>query len=147
VRVNFEFDFHTRARPEDVIGLMVDFSPARPNRWPKSSAKAFEVYHVGETDAEIREGQDFPKIWARWHYEWFTPGSVTMNVVESDALVPGSLMTMTAVPATDGGSDVHVVWDNASRNASALLGVVVMRFFGPRLLSSYFKKVFDGLAG
>ena len=70
----FEFDFVTTATPDQVIELMTDFSPNRPHRWPASSVKAFEVYHVGETDADIREGQDFPKLWATWHYDWSAAG-------------------------------------------------------------------------
>jgi len=73
-----------------------NFSPNRPHRWPASSVKAFEVYHLGNTDTDIREGQDFPKLWARWHYDWSTPGSVTLTVVESDAMEPGGFMTLTA---------------------------------------------------
>jgi hypothetical protein len=96
VRTKFEFDFATTATPDQVIELMTDFSPNRPRRWPASSARAFEVYHLGETDADIREGQDFPKLWARWHYDWSVPGSVTLTVVDSDALATGSFMTLTA---------------------------------------------------
>src|SRR4051812_48362628 len=67
VRTKFKFDFVTTATPDQVIELMTDFSPNRVHRWPASSAKAFEVYHLGETDADIREGQGFPKVWATWH--------------------------------------------------------------------------------
>ena len=74
MRTKFEFDFVTTATPDQVIELMTDFSPNRPHRWPASSVKAFEVYHLGETEADIREGQDFPKLWAKWHYDWSTPG-------------------------------------------------------------------------
>ncbi len=84
MRTKFEFDFATTATPEQVVELMTDFSPNRPHRWPASSVKAFEVYHLGETEADIREGQDFPKLWARWHYDWSTPGSVTLAITESD---------------------------------------------------------------
>lgn len=77
---------------------MTDFSPNRPHRWPALSAKAFEVYHVGETEADVREGQDFPKVWAKWHYDWTKPNSVTLTVVESDAQAPGSFMTLEATP-------------------------------------------------
>jgi hypothetical protein len=72
-----------------------------------SSVKAFQVYNVGETEADIREGQDFPKLWAKWHYDWSTPGAVTLTVGH--------------------------------------IGVTTMRFIGPRFLSSYYKKVYDGL--
>jgi len=87
VRTKFGFDFVTTAAPDQVIELMTDFSPNRPHRWPASSVKAFEVYHLGETD--IREGQEFPKLWATWHYDWSTPGTVTLTVVASDAMAAG----------------------------------------------------------
>jgi hypothetical protein len=145
VHTRFEFDFVTTATPDQVIELMTDFSRYRPHRWPASSVKAFEVYHVGETEADIREGQDFPKLWATWHYDWSTPGSVTLSVVESDAMVAGSYMSLTATPTAEGGSAVHGVWEQTSKNLTGLAGVATMRFIGPRFLSSYYKKVYDGL--
>jgi hypothetical protein len=146
VRTKFEFDFVTTATPDQVIELMTDFSPNRPHRWPASSVKAFEVYHVGETEADIREGQDFPKLWAKWHYDWSTPGSVTLTVVEGDAMEAGSFMTLTATPTGEGGSSVHGVWEQTSKNLIGLIGVATMRVIGPRFLSSYYKRVYDGLA-
>jgi hypothetical protein len=145
VHTAFEFDFVTTATPDQVIELMTDFSVNRPHRWPASSVKAFEVYHVGETEADIREGQDFPKIWATWHYDWSTPNSVTLTVVEGDAMKAGSYMTLTAESRPGGGSSVHAMWDQTSKNLTGLLGVATMRFIGPRFLSSYYKRVFDGL--
>ena len=145
MHTKFEFDFATTATPDQIVELMTDFSPNRPHRWPASSVQAFEVYRVGETDADIREGQDFPKLWATWHYDWSVPGSVTLTVVESDALAAGSNMSLTATPADGGGSSVHGVWEQTSKNLIALAGVTLMRFVGPRFLSSYYKKVYDGL--
>jgi hypothetical protein len=145
VHTKFEFDFVTTATPEQVIELMTDFSPNRPHRWPASSVKAFQVYHLGDTDADIREGQDFPKLWATWHYDWSTPGSVTLTVTNSDALKPGSFMTLTATPRAEGGSAVHGEWEQTSKNLTALIGVALMRVIGPRFLSSYYKKVYDAL--
>ena len=142
----FEFDFVTTATPDQVIELMIDFSPNRPHRWPASSVKAFEVYHVGETEADIREGQDFPKVWATWHYDWSVPNSVTLTVVESDTQAPGSFMTLTATPRAEGGSAVHGVWEQTSKSLTGALGVTAMRFIGPRFMSSYYKKVYDGLS-
>jgi hypothetical protein len=145
VRTKFEFDFATTATPEHVVELMTDFSPNRPHRWPASSVKAFEVYHLGDTEADIREGQDFPKLWATWHYDWSAPGSVTLTITESDALQAGGFMTLTATATAEGGSSVHGVWEQASKNLTGLVGVTMMRFIGPRFLSSYYKKVYDGL--
>ena len=122
---------------------MTDFSPDRPHRWPASSKEAFEVYHVGETEADIREGQDFPKLWARWRYDWSTAGSVTLTVVEAEALSTGGFMTLTAMPRAEGGSAVHAVWDQSSKNLRGLVGMATMRLIGRRLLSSYYKRVYD----
>ena len=145
MRTKFEFDFVTTATPDQVIELMTDFSPNRPHRWPASSVKAFEVYHLGATEADIREGQHFPKLWAKWRYDWSTPGSVTLTVVESDAMQAGSFMTLTATPRAEGGSAVHGEWEQTSKNLIGLVGVTAMRFMGPRVLLLYYKRVYDGL--
>ncbi len=134
----------TTATPEQVIELMTDFSPNRPYRWPVSSVKPFEVYHVGDTEADIREGQDFPKLWATWHYDWSTPGSVKLTITESDAMQAGGFMTLTATPTAEGGSSVHGVWEQTSKDLTGLVGVTMMRLIGPRFLSSYYKNVYDG---
>jgi hypothetical protein len=144
VRTTFDFDFVTTATPEQVVELMTDFSANRPNRWPASSAEAFEVYRIGDSDADIREGQDFPKLWATWHYDWTEPNSVTLMIVESDALEPGGFMSLTAAPH-DGGSAVHGVWQQTSKSLRGLAAVTMMRLFGSRFLSSYYKKVYDAL--
>ncbi|HTI77399.1 MAG TPA: hypothetical protein VL634_20540 [Mycobacterium sp.] len=145
MRTKFEFDFVTTATPDQVIEVMTDFSPNRVHRWPAMSAKSFEVYHVGETEADIREGQDFPKVWAKWHYDWSTPGSVTLTVVEGEAMKAGSYMSLTATPRAEGGSAVHGVWEQSPKNLVGLIGVGTMRLIGPRFMSSYYKRVYDGL--
>ena len=145
MRRKFEFDFVTTATPEQVIELMTDFSPNRPHRWPASSVKAFRVYRVGETDADIREGQDFPKLWADWHYDWSEPNSVTLTVVDGRAMRPGSYMKLDAKPRAEGGSVVHGIWDQTSKNLFGLLGIATMRVIGPKFMSSYYKRVYDGL--
>jgi hypothetical protein len=144
VRTTFEFDFATTATPEQVIELMTDFCPERPHRWPALSAEAFEVYHLGDTEADIREGQDRPRLWATWHYDWSAPNSVTLTIVESEAMAPGGFMTLTATP-TAHGSAVHGIWEQTSKNLRGLAAVTMMRFIGPRFLSSYYKRVYDGL--
>ena len=145
MHTKFEFQFETTATPEQVVELMTDFSPNRPHRWPASSVKAFEVHHLGDTEADIREGQDFPKLWATWHYDWSKPGSVTLTITESDAMQTGGFMTLTATPTAEGGSVVHGVWEQTSKNLTGVLAVTMMRVIGPRFLSSYYKKVYDGL--
>jgi hypothetical protein len=147
VHAHIEFDFHTRATPEQVVELLTDFSPNRPQRWPQLSAKWYEVYSVGSTEADVREGQVKPSMWAKEHYDWSTPGKVTWTVTESEALAPGSYVSLEAKPGADGGSDVHGVWDRTAVNGTANIAAFVMRFAGRKILTGYLRKVFDGVAG
>jgi hypothetical protein len=55
-------------------------------------------------------------------------------------------MTLTATPTDSGGSSVRGVWEQTSKNVIALAGITLMRFVGPRFLSTYYKKVYDALA-
>jgi len=146
MRTHIEFDFRTRATPEQVVELLTDFSAKRPERWPALSPTWYEVYSVGATEADVREGQDKPVIWAREHYDWSTPGEVTWTVLDSNALGTGSYVSLEARPSADGGSDVHGVWERTAKSGTARVVLVVMRFAGPRILSGYFTKVYDGLA-
>lgn len=50
----------TRVPPERVRGALLDFSPRRPEIWPGIYAPIYEVYHVGENYADIREGSEAP---------------------------------------------------------------------------------------
>ncbi|MCP2292990.1 hypothetical protein ACFYT3_24840 [Nocardia amikacinitolerans] len=145
MRTRFEFDLHTVASPEQVIELYTDFSAERPRRWPALSARQYRVFALGEHTADVLEGQDFPKISARWNYDWSTPGTIRMRVVDSDYLAPGSFHELTIRPAEDGGSDVHGVWDNTALRPSSQVGLAMARLMGRRFFVAYYTRVFDRL--
>ncbi len=67
-----------------------------------------------------------------------------MRTKFAEALQPGGFMMLTATPGAEGGSTVRVVWDQSSKNLAGLIAMATMRLFGPRFLSSYYKKVYDG---
>jgi hypothetical protein len=142
---HIEFDFHTTATPDQVVEMLTDFSDARPDRWPALSRRFYEVYSLGASEAEVREGQDRPTLWAREHYDWSTPGTVTWTVVESSDLEAGSFVSLTARPGSGGGADVHGVWERTGTTAKGRLILTLMRFAGPRIMRGYFTKAFDGL--
>jgi hypothetical protein len=146
VVTRIDFDFHTKATPGQVVGLLTDFSPDRPAIWPQLSERWFEVYSVGETSADVREGQDSPTMWARELYDWSQPGTVTWTVKESSDLTPGSFVSVTATPAPDGGSDVHGIWERAATTLKGRAILVLMRLIGARMLTSYLRKVYDARA-
>ncbi|MGK2320164.1 hypothetical protein [Gordonia rhizosphera] len=146
MRTRFEFDLHTTATPEQVVEVLTDFSSNRPKRWPALSAKLYRVHRVGDTDADVQEGQDFPKFYAIWHYDWSTPGTVTMTVTDSDYAASGGIHSIVATAGHDGGSDVHGIWDITAKNTSANIGVAVMRVAGARFFRVYYRRVLDGVA-
>jgi len=116
-----EFDTHTTLTPEQVTGLLTDFSERRPERWPGLWEGAYKVFSVGETSAEVREGNRSPKVWARERYDWSTPGVVRWEVLESNFCTPGSFVEAHIAPGTPTGSDVHIVWQ---RTPSSFMGRV-----------------------
>ena len=141
-----EFEFHTRATPDEVVALLTDFSPDRPKRWPQLSERWYEVYSVTETTADVREGQDKPTVWAREKYDWGTPGTVTWTVAESSDIAPGSFVTVSAAAAADGGSDVRGTWERSGTTFKGRVVMVLMRVAGRRILTNYLRKVYDDLA-
>ena len=141
-----EFDFHTRATPDEVVELLTDFSPARPTRWPQLSERWYEVYDVGVSTADVREGQDKPTLWARETYDWSTPGTVTWTVTDSSDLASGSFVSLVATASPDGGSEVHGTWERSAKTVKARAILVMMSVVGRKVLGNYFRKVYDDLA-
>ncbi len=87
-----QFDVQTSLPPDRVIAMLTDFSKTRPETWPGLWEGAYEVYSVGQTSAEIREGNRSPRVWARERYDWSTPGVVRWEVVESNFCTPGGFV-------------------------------------------------------
>ncbi|MBT2566228.1 hypothetical protein J7I84_06895 [Arthrobacter sp. ISL-85] len=121
-----EFDLETTASPEKVRTALIDFSEHRPQLWPGIEPSLYQVYSVGETTAEVREGSKGPgmKLWAREHYDWSHPHTVRWTVQESNFSAPGSYVAATIRAARDGGSIVHVTWN---RTGSTVVGRLICR--------------------
>ena len=119
----FEFDLRSPASPEAVRAALLDFTERRPELWPGLPADSYEVYEVGDTWAEIREGYRGP-IWWRERYDWSAPGTIRWTAVDSGFGTPGSYVLWTIEPADDGGSTHHIIWD---RHGKTLFGKLFMR--------------------
>ncbi len=124
-----EFDLETSASPERVIAALTDFSDRRPEIWPGLSRRWYEVYSVGETTAEIREGTGGRRsmIWARERYDWSTPGVVTWTVQESAFSKPGSFVSARVDPKEGGGSKIHVTWQRDGISLPAKMAVWMVK--------------------
>lgn len=120
------FDLQTTAEPERVRSALLDFSERRLELWPGIDPSLYEVYSVGETVAEVREGSKAPggMVWAREHYDWADPTTVRWTVQESNFCRPGSYVWATIRGGKSGGSLVHVVWN---RTGSTLRGKLICR--------------------
>jgi hypothetical protein len=104
-----EFDIRADAPPDAVREALLDFSERRPELWPGLPADQYEVYEVGETWAEIREGYR-GRIWVRERYDWSVPGPVRFTVVDSGFARSGSYVVVDIEPAGLGGSTLHIIW-------------------------------------
>jgi hypothetical protein len=85
-------------------------------------------------------------VWAKEHYDWSTPGTVTWTVKESNFCTAGSFVSVSAAPSGTGGSLVHLTWERFPSNFRGKMVISMMRVVGPKVLKSYSIKVFDGLA-
>src|SRR5690349_16207580 len=85
----FVFDLRTSAPPEVVRSALLDFSPRRPELWPGLPRDQYEVYDIGNSWAEVREGYSGP-IWWRERYDWSVPGRIQWTATDSGFGASGS---------------------------------------------------------
>ena len=118
-----ELDLETSIAPERVRAALLDFSERRPDIWPGIEPSLYEVFEIGSTSAEIREGSRMPggSIWARERYDWADPELVTWTVKESNFCAPGSFVSAAIREREGGGSRIHIVWNRQPTTFSARL--------------------------
>jgi hypothetical protein len=119
--------------PEAILGALTDFSDRRVELWPNIDRAYYEVHDVARTSAEVTEGSR--GVWERTRYDWSQPGTVRIEVKDSNAFRPGSWWLYTVQPRPDGGSRVRLEFERRPRNGrgallSALLSVLGKRIFG-----------------
>ena len=112
-----------------MISILTDFSKQRPQVWPGLWEGAYEVYSVGETSAEVREGTKSPLVWARERYDWSTPGTVRWEVVESNFSKPGGYVQV-EVEATGQGSVLHVTGNRSPSTPPAAIITALIKLSG-----------------
>jgi hypothetical protein len=141
----FEFRLHTDASPEAVRAALLDFSDRRPEIWPGLPADSYEVYEVGDTWAEIREGYRGP-IWWRERYDWSAPDRIQWTAVDSGFGMPGSNVIWTTEPSEGGGSTVHITWDRRGKTMFGKLFIGLMALTRGVLIRRSFQMGLDQIA-
>jgi hypothetical protein len=113
--------------PDRVLAAARDFSDRRSELWPDVHVEHMEVHELGETFADVTEGNPWPigYVWERLRYDWSEPGLVKGVVTDSNIFKPGSTWEIRAAPI-NGGSRVEVI------------GVRHLRGVRGRLLAPFF---------
>ena len=132
-------ELDTTLSPEAVIRALTDFSPKRFDLWPNVDRRYFQLEAETPTSADVKEGSPvFGGVWERGHYYWSRPGTVRIDVTDSNAFEPGSYWTYDVTPGPSGGSHIRMEFDRRPRNlkgrfVSALLDVFGAKIFKKQL--------------
>jgi hypothetical protein len=140
--VQLEMQTESSLSPDQVIDALTDFSERRPQMWPGISPEYYEVYSVGETTADVREGtkQGPLNVWAREVYDWTVPNNVTWTVRESNFCTPGSYVKADIKPRDGGGSIITTSWDRTPTSLSGRFIFAVMKLTRGRAIESSMRK-------
>jgi len=127
---SLEMDVETSLPPERVKEAFIDFSKHRPAIWPDLDRSLYEVYSVGDTAAEVKEGSRFPgmTIWAKEHYDWSDPATIRWTVAESNFCTVGSYAAVTLHPTKGGGTRVHIEWDRTGTTFGGKVAIRLIRW-------------------
>jgi polyketide cyclase/dehydrase/lipid transport protein len=107
----FSFEATGDVPPERFIRALTDFSPARVEVWPNVDAGYLKVHESGDDWADVTEGSGFAGgVWERNRYDWSQPGTVRIDVTDSNTWAPGSSWLYEVSPAGQ-GSRVRVTVD------------------------------------
>jgi hypothetical protein len=128
-------DADTTVPPQAVIGALTDFSDARFALWPNVDRRYYRVHSVSGTDAEVTEGSR--GVWERTRYDWSAPGTVRIDVQDSNAFRPGSYWIYSIRPRPDGGSHVHLEFDRRPRNVRGLLVAALLAVAGRKIFADF----------
>ena len=142
------FDVHTVLPAATVLTMLTDFTARRPALWPTLSPKLYEVYELGPTSADVKEGSSKPVvIWERAHYDWSVPGRVRWTVHVSNYCTQGSFVEAEVHDVDDGGATVHVEWNRTGvgLKGKTLIALVVLTR-GAVIRRKVFERAFDRAA-
>ena len=122
-----EIDIESSASPASVIAALTNFTERRPELWPGLNPKKYRVYEVGDTWADVQEGNN-DAIWARERYDWSTPGTVRWTVQESSFSTTGDFVEAVVGEKPGGGSRIHLTWSRHGKTlaAKAMTGLIAL---------------------
>ncbi len=130
---------HTSLTAEQVLAATRDFSHRRAQLWPEVHLEHFEVHQLGDTSAEVTEGnpEPFGLIWERLRYDWSEPGRVKAVVTDSNVFHPGSTWELRATPNGD-RTRVEIIGVRHVKGAKgAIIGAIIRLGIGRRVVADH----------
>ncbi|HEX9343675.1 MAG TPA: SRPBCC family protein [Actinomycetota bacterium] len=142
---------HTHAEttvPADrVVAALTDFSDHRFELFANLDRRYFQLHDSGPTWAEVTEGSPFAGgIWERTRYDWSKPGTVRLDLVDSNAFAPGSSWEYRVHPETHGHTQVSLTVHRVPRTLKARLLATMLTIFGERVFRSDLAKTLQTIA-
>lgn len=132
---------HTPLTAEQVLEAARDFSDRRAQLWPDVHLEHFQVHEIGDTSAEVTEGnpEPFGFIWERLRYDWSQPGRVRAVVTDSNIFHPGSSWEIRATPDGD-RTRVEIIGVRHVKGAKgAIIGVIIRLGIGRRVVADHLR--------
>jgi hypothetical protein len=143
VMAHVSTDVDTTVSPQAVIGALTDFSEKRLELWPNIDRSYYKVHSVAGTSADVTEGSK--GVWERAHYDWSQPGTVRLQVEDSNTFQPGSYWVYTVQPRQEGGSHVHLEFLRRPRNAKGYLLSGLLSLFGRKIFGDFLRETLHRL--
>ncbi|HTT71605.1 MAG TPA: SRPBCC family protein [Anaeromyxobacteraceae bacterium] len=128
-------DLDSPVPPDAILGALTDFSDRRLALWPNVDRRYYRVHDLGRTSAEVTEGSR--GVWERTRYDWSKPGTVRIEVVDSNAFRPGSSWLYSVTPRPTGGSHVHYEFQRNPKNARGALVSLLLSAFGRKIFGDF----------
>ncbi|MBD5788297.1 hypothetical protein IF650_19220 [Cellulosimicrobium terreum] len=130
------FELTSSLSVPELMRVLTDFGPSRPQTWPTIDAEHFQVHDLGPTFAEVTEGT--AASWERARYSWdVDEGRVDITTLDSKVFGPGGGWTFLLTPVP-GGTRVDVELRRTPRGLRRKLLAALLPVVGP----SSFRKSF-----
>ena len=138
-------DVDSTVPPQAILGALTDFSDKRLDLWPNIDRKYYKVHDLGRTSAEVTEGSR--GIWERARYDWSEPGTVRIQVKDSNTFRPGSYWVYSVDPRPEGGSHIHFEFQRNPRNVRGVSLSALLSVFGRKIFGDFLEETLHRLEG
>lgn len=128
----------TTAPADRVIAELTNFTDLerRLAVWPNLDRAHLSVHAVGPDWAEVTEGSGFVGgVWERLRYDWRTPGTVTLTVLDGNAFAAGGTWTY-RIGAAPGGAEVHLTVHRVPAALKGRLLSIPLTLLGHRIFAA-----------